>query len=285
VGLLDADSRARIDEALKLWRQGDCVLGEQWFVFRVSPDAPLTDAADKAISEGGAETDTAEDSVWGFAVVTQTCDIVRDCVKRPFLEVCPLVEVEEGMLHEIERGRRPNYAYIRGVSDQLLVADLDRVMTVEKSVVARWERVAGCLTGNDSRRLSVALARKRARVAFPNDFVAFTAPLMKRLSAKHDKESDEGRALRALDEIRVRAAPDLDAGAVQLMFWFIRDVAQPTFEERGWDSFLNAWLELLPPKDRFVEVGGAVTTLDDLTGRDYVESDPLDLDHLSGREQ
>ena len=29
---------------------------------------------------------------------------------------------------------------------------------------------------------------------------------------------------------------------------------------------------------------GGVMTLDDLTARDYVESDPLDLDRLSGRE-
>jgi hypothetical protein len=29
-------------------------------------------------------------------------------------------------------------------------------------------------------------------------------------------------------------------------------------------------------------VEGAVVTLDDMTARDYVESDPLDLDHLSG---
>jgi hypothetical protein len=28
---------------------------------------------------------------------------------------------------------------------------------------------------------------------------------------------------------------------------------------------------------------GAVATLDDLITRDYVESDPLDLDHLSAR--
>ena len=28
---------------------------------------------------------------------------------------------------------------------------------------------------------------------------------------------------------------------------------------------------------------GGVMTLDDLTARDYVESDPLDLDHLSSR--
>lgn len=278
---LDANGRAKIDEPLQQWRQGDCVLGEHWFVFRISPDAPLTEDAAAAAEDG---VDSAEGSVFGFAVVTQTCDIVRDCGERPFVEVCPLVEVDEDKLHEIERGRRPNYAYLPGVSDRHLVADLDRVMTVEKPVVAQWKRVTGCLDDNDSRRLSLALSRKRARIAFPDDFVAFAAPLMSRMSEKHDKGSDEGRALRALREIRIRAAPSWDADTVQLMFWFIRNEDQPTFEQQGWDVLLEAWLARVPASGRFAEVDGAVLTLDDLTARDYVESDPLDLDHLSSRE-
>jgi hypothetical protein len=73
---IDADGRSKIDEALQEWRQGDCVLGEQWFAFRIAPDAPLTDDAVAAAAEGA---DNAESEVFGFAVVTQTCDIVRGC--------------------------------------------------------------------------------------------------------------------------------------------------------------------------------------------------------------
>jgi hypothetical protein len=188
------------------------------------------------------------------------------------------------MLNEIERGRRPNYAYIPGVASRRLVADLDRVMTVEKSVVVSWERIQGCVTDDDARRLSLGLARKRARTAFPNDFVGFASPLMRRMSSKHDKESDEGRALRALREIRVRAAPSWDADRVDLMLWFIRSENEPKFENLGWDHYLDAWLKRVPPLDRFVAVDGVVQTLDDLTAREYLESDSLDLDHLSSRE-
>lgn len=277
---LDADARAKIDEALKHWRQGDCVLDEQWFVFRMAPDAPLTDDAATAAADGA---ENAEGAVYGFAILTQTCDIVRNCGERPFIEVCPLVEVDEDRLQEIERGHRPNYAHIPGVSDRRLAADLDRVMTVEKAVVAQWRRIAGCLDDNDARRLSVALARKRARIAFPDDFVSFVGPLKSRMSTKHDKGSDEGRALRALREIRVRAAPSWDAESIQLMFWFIRNEDQPTFEQQSWDVLLEAWLNRVPGSGRFAELHGAVLTLDDLTAREYVESDPLDLDHLSSR--
>lgn len=279
--VLDDDGRQQVDQQLGDWHQGDCVIGEQWFLFRTSVTRPLTTDGAVAAEEGA---ENAEAEVLGFAVITQTCDLVRRCENRPFVEVCPLVEVNELMLHEIERGRRPNYAFIPGVADRRLVADLDRVMTVEKSVVAGWERVQGCLGDDDTRRLSLALARKRARTAFPDDFVAFVSPLMKRMSSKHDKGSDEGRALQALREIRVRAAPAWNADEVRLMFWFIRNEGEPTFETQSWDDLLEAWLKRVSKKDRFVDVEGVVMTLDDLTARDYVESDPLDLDHLSSRE-
>lgn len=190
--------------------------------------------------------------------------------------------MNDQVLREIERGRRPNYGFIPGVAGRRLVADLDRVMTVEKSVVAVWERIEGCRTDEDARRFSLALARKRARTAFPDDFVAFARPLMNRMSGRHDRQSDEGRALRSLREIRVRAAPSWDAAAVELMFWFIRNDEEPAFETRGWEHCLTA-LPQPQSSGRFVRVDGVVQTLDDLTARDYVESDPLDLDHLSTR--
>ena len=157
-------------------------------------------------------------------------------------------------------------------------------MTVEKAVVASWNRVAGCRGDDEARRLSLALARKRARVAFPDDFVAFASDLVSRMSSKHDKQSDEGRALRSLREIRVRAAPSWDADEVELMFWFIRNEDEPQFEKQSWDHYLEAWLKRVKPTDRFVSVDGVVQTLDDMTAREYVEADPLDLDHLSTRE-
>lgn len=93
-----------IDAALQKWCQGDYVLGEQWFIQRFDPQRPLTDESkDVAAAE---EVDLAESEVRGFVVVTQTCDIVRSCASRPFIEVVPLVEVNEKDLHDIQRGRR-----------------------------------------------------------------------------------------------------------------------------------------------------------------------------------
>lgn len=177
----------RIDDALRSWRQGDCVLGDRDFLFRLDPEAPLTEAAAIAAAVGA---DAAEARVHGFAVVTQTCDIVRACESRPFVQVCPLVEVDVDRLLEIRRGRRPNYAFLQGTEPQRLVADLDRVMTVEKAVVADWERVAGAPQDEDVRRLRQALARNRSRVAFPDDFAQFVSQLRRRMSKKHGAQSD-----------------------------------------------------------------------------------------------
>jgi hypothetical protein len=282
VAALDDIDRRSVDEKLQSWRQGDCVLGEHWFLFRTHVAQPLTVAGAAAASE---ETDSAEAGVVGFMIATQTCDIVRTCGDRPFIEVCPLVEVDDSMLHAIERGRRPSHAYVAGVCGQRLVADLERTMTVEKSVVASWERIAGCPTEEDARRLALALGRKRMRVAYPDDFVRLVAPLVRRMSSKHDKDSEEGEALRGLREIRVRAAPAWNADGVQVTFWFIREEDDRRNKTYGWGHLLDAWLKRVQPRSsiRFVRVDGVVVTLDDMTARDYVESDPLDLDHLSVR--
>lgn len=267
-----------VDAVLKGWCQGDCVLGEHWFVYRFNPQRPLTsDSADVAQEE----TDLCESSVKGFVIVTQTCDIVRTCVKRPFIEVVPLVEVDEQQLYDIQRSRQPRYAYISGVAKLNLVADLDRVMTIEKAVVVEWSRKPGCRNDDEIRALGQALTRKRARFAFPDDFTDFAKKLQKRLRDKHDKPTVEGEALRALREIRVRAEPSWNSSEIRLIFWFIRDEEQSQFEGIGWDQFLKQWLQLIPESGRYQNVEGLVVTLEDMTAKEHIESDPLDLDHLS----
>ena len=280
VGVVDGLGSVQVNQQTATWRQGDCVIGDDWFLFRTNMENPLTNDGKAAVA-GGVEN--AETLVRGFAVLTQTCDLVRSSTDRPFAEVGPLVEVHDRVLREIERGRRPNYGFIPGVADRRLVADLDRVMTVEKGVVAAWERVEGCRTDEEARRFSLALARKRARTAFPNDFAEFAGPLRERMLEKHDRQSDEGRVLRALREVRVRAAPSWDAKTVELMFWFIRNDDDSAFEPQDWEHCLKALPRPQSTFGRFVRVDGVVLTLDDLTGRDYVESDSLDLDHLSTR--
>ncbi len=68
------------------------------------------------------------------------------------------------------------------------------------------------------------------------------------------------------------------------MFWFIRDEGSPSFKGKNWNSYREQWLRRVPTAGRFNSIDGAVQILDDLTAREYVESDRLDFDHLSTRE-
>lgn len=274
----DSDEAKQIDDALQGWRQGDLALDESWFVHVGDSARPLTNAASEAADEG-VQAFTSE--VDGLVMLTQTCDIVRGCVSRPFVEVAPLVRVNDDDYHSVKKGRRPALAVLPNLEAERLVADLDRVMTIEKSVVASWKRTRGLNSEADARAFALALARKRVRFAFPDDFTAFAKKLQGRLTEKHAKATDEGRGLRALREIRVTANPSWDADQVELFFWFIRNADDATFAGKSWADLLKDWLELVGAAGRFGPVDGQVVTLRDLTAQDYVDSDPLDLDHLS----
>lgn len=129
---------------------------------------------------------------------------------------------------------------------------------------------------------STAATQRLARfVGFPDDFTELVDKRQRRLVDKHGRHSIEGRGLRALREIRVRAVPAWDSTDVEVFLWFVRDEDDTLFEGTGWSELLSQWLRLVPPGGRFQVVEGQVVTLDDMTARDYVDSDPLDLDYLS----
>jgi hypothetical protein len=276
----DDSAAKQIDAALSEWRQGDVALDEHWFIHAGDPTAPLTPASG-AVERGDDAVQALTSEVQGLVVLTQTCDIVRACTSRPYIEVAPLVLVAASDLPSIQRGRRPALAALPALIEQRLAVDLDRVMTVEKSIVAKWKRTPGYTSDAEARAFAQALARKRVRFAFPDDFTAFTKKLHARLGDKHEKNTDEGRGLRVLREIRVQASPSWDTSTVELFFWFIRDDADTDFEGTVWADLLKSWLKLVPSSGRFTAADGQIATLGEMTGADYVDSDRLDLDHLS----
>ncbi len=219
------------------------------------------------------------EKVHGFVIATQSCDIVRSPATHPYVEVCPLVEVNESVVKEVKRFLRPGYMYIPALAEKRLVADLNRTMTVEKTVVATWDRIPGCTTDEERRKLQGSLARKRERFAFPDDFNAMITTLKKRFKSKHNRLSPEGAFLRDLPEIRVQAMPSWAAESVELFFWFLRDEECENPAEIV--DYVDKWMTLLEPTERFVKTEYLVSTFDDITARDYMSSDMLDLGYLS----
>jgi hypothetical protein len=278
-----------VDAALSDWRQGDvCLDAGLEFVHVADLSRPSSNAALHAAellqTQGGhlpTEPVPISEEVPGFVVLTQTCDIVRSNVQRPYVEVSPLIPASSQFVEDVRRLRRPAFAYIPVTAGRLLVADLDRVMTIEKAVIATWHRVPGWSTDDQARLFAEALSRKRVRFAFPDDFVAITGKLQDHLRRRHNRQHPEGAHLRALREIRVRAAPTWDAAEVSLSFWFIKD-ENPNGHPAAWSDWVDKWIGLLDQSGRFQIDTVIACRLEDLTARDYVETDRLDLDTLSG---
>lgn len=274
-----------IDAALRHWRQGDVTLDAGLeFVYLADLSRPHSpgsiDAVDTNVGTPLDEVVPVLEDVRGLAVLTQSCDVVRPCLVRPFVEVAPLVELGPDQLEDVRRLRRPRFAYCPATARDRLVADLDRTMTVEKAVLAGWTRTPGCTSDEQVREFALALGRKRSRVAFPDDFVGAAQRLQARIAAKHNRNTSEGAHLQALREIRVRAAPSWDHDPAHLTWWLIKD-GDPKDTPLAWADHADDWAALFDQSGRFRTETFVVCTLDDMTARDYSESDMLDFDRLS----
>jgi hypothetical protein len=288
MGIPSPDPLHDADATLQVWRQGDVTLDAGLtFVHFADLSRPISPAARRAaeamLYEGEALPEgpvPLMDDVPGFVMLTQTCDIVRPSAERPYVEVAPLIMVSLEWLEDIRMLRRPAFAYVPALAEERLVADLDRIMTVEKAVVAPWRRIPGWSTDNEIRAFAKALARKRARFAFPDDFNEAATKLQERFKKRHNRQHAEGAHLKALSEIRIRAAPSWDTDQVTISLWFIKS-GDPEGIPAAWSDWMDAWTALFDESGRFQIETAVACLLEDMTARDYVDSDRLDLDQLS----
>lgn len=283
VATLDSATVTEIDEAVADLRQGDVVAvgWTGWFGTRAAPLTPeMSEAAQNNNDDDPILVSAAAE---GLVVVTQTCDLVRSCVERPFVQLSPLVRLEEPTASQARRGMRPRYVHVPLAGEDAF-ADLDRVATVEKSLIARWERSPGLNGDREQRRFAQATGRKFSRFAFPDDLSHSLRGLIDRVKKKHAKASPEGRALETLEEIRVTGAPSWSSNSIEVFLTFApatRAQAEGAMPEDEWDRLIDSWLSRCKPKGRIRTIEGAMIPLDDLTAREYVDSDPLDLDYLT----
>ena len=281
----DAEGVAAVEKALQEWRQGDATLNAGLFLVHVADKRlPLTKVA-RDSAEGVGEEVIFEvlSSVDGLVVVTQTCNIVKKCSHHEYVEVSPLVFVEDGnQFYEIKKGRRSSYTYLPGLADQKLVVDLDRTMTVEKAVVANWSRIPGCRTDDERIAFAEALARKRRRFAFPAAFNVGLVKFRNHIKKQDRKTTAEGRLVAALHEIRVQATPSWHAPDVTVFFWFLLERQNNIdFEESC--KVVEKWMGLVQLSDGFklATPSFALVEQRDMTVEDYLMSPPLDYDDLS----
>jgi hypothetical protein len=284
----DAADKERIDSALRHWRQGDATLDAGTFLVHLADKrTPLTEVAQDAVEQGLAPGD--EDvfevlsPVKGLVVVSQSCDIVRECSRSECVEVSPLIFIEDDRIFgEIRKRRRTRYAYLPGLGDRKLVADLERTMTVEKAVVAGWSRIAGCTTDRERATFAEALARKRRRFAFPDEFNAGLKRFQHRIKRAEGKATSEGRVVDSLEEIRVQASPEWGAAKVSVFFWFLAE-REKIADFNAARGIVQNWMSIISWPSRFALADPAFEVLEpkDMTVEQYQASHALDYDDLS----
>jgi hypothetical protein len=280
---LDADSdepHAHVDKALGGWQQGDCVVGNTDFVYQVLAETPVTSTASNP-PNNKFEVIAAE--IPGVVVISQTCDIQRKTIIRPYIEVAALIRCPENVsIDEVRKGLRPQYAYVPGVAEHALIADLDQIMTIEKPLLISYACTRGCRDDSELRVFARCVARKFSRFAFPDDFNQSVKKLVELVKGKHNSAvSDEGAAFRALTEIRVAALPHWQADKIDLFFYFIREESDEAAGKQPWSHWANLWCSRVKPGGRFRSIDGAVLPLSRIRADEIIGSDTLDLDHLS----
>lgn len=251
--------------SLSEWRQGDYVLDGCPFV-KVAPG-----------EEDPAAAEAVEDEAClGLVLVSQTCDIVGD---HPNIVLCPLVEVAERDAANIKAGRTPQFAFIEHAPKPNIVADLSRMMTADRALVAGWTRKQGFSDEELQRKFAYALERKFGRFAFPDAFNASIGKFHTDVRKKHGKDTDIGKALATLKEIRVRAAPNWDANPVDILFYFLFDPPIEPAQLQLMRAELTKLVEKIAWTGAYrweMESKFLLVAPEDITGRDYADSVALD---------
>jgi hypothetical protein len=295
-------------------------------VFHHSADLrrPVTSASielSESEDQSGFPTVDIGSNVDGLVILTQTCDVRRSCSQRPYIEVCPLVYVDEDTASAAAAGEMPRYATLPAVGSNA-VADLDRSMTVEKGWLSFATRTPGWATDAEIRHFQAAIARHYQRFAFPDDFTKTLSKLRKKILDRHGKQtSHEGRLFAVVEEIRVSADPSWAADSVEVTLIFIlpagtlapppdelidgpameetlkwlsartRDstsIAERILSESDpmsasvlWKRLAESWARNCTPSGCISAVYGEAVDAEEFSIAEYKKTDRLDLDHLS----
>lgn len=277
---------------IRLWSQGDCAIGELPILWGFAQDDPLTATAREQAREGEPVlgVSIAAEAVDGLVVVSQTCDIVRGLSDRPFVQVAPLVRTDETDLVLIRARMRPRFAYLPALAGECLIADLDRVFTVEKTLLARWNRVPSCEDEGQRRSFSETIRRYYNRPALPDSFVQGVRGLEAWFREKHDRVPDPpkkgptpfhpGACLRALEMVLIRANPSWEASSFHVDFLLVRKSDEDGISAETWKKFMDVCKGkvTLPAQ---ITSGWSEMPLLHLQAKRYLESEVLDFDYLS----
>lgn len=141
-------------------------------------------------------------NIKGCVLISQTCDIIREPNIIPNVSVCPLVEVSNNRIKEISGGRAPRFGLIPSLQNNLAI-DFSYIMNVSKELLIFWKPNIGFKSSLQLENFTKSLTNIYNRFAFPENFIELLSPIRKVIHNKHDKNSELGKALRSIRELRV----------------------------------------------------------------------------------
>lgn len=214
----------------------------------------------------------------GVALLSQSCDVVRGVEQRPFVQVAALVRATSDEIDRAAKGSVPSRLYLQCLESAGLLIDLDATATVHKEVAATWPRSPGCQTDAERRIFAAALARYRQRFAFPDAFNQLILPVRRWVESKRSKASPQGEFVRAMHEVRVSC--DNWEAPEELSFLIIVDHRPDSSVLEQWEACARTLEEKAAHED-YPAAEFRIATYDDISAREYLESDRLDWDGLS----
>lgn len=257
------------------WQQGDFATDCGEFFFR-----DVTEPGDEA-------SDVFAEKILGLAVISQTCDIVRDpeTTSVKYATVCPLVKIDMAGLSQVGKGQAPRYGLIANAPEGVVV-DFSRTMSVSKALLVDWQRNCGCPTEKEQLGFARSLERFFGRFAFPDAFNDSVQSLRSAITKRYQKESDFGKAVRSIQELRVFPHGNWnDSEKVSISFVVVlkeeneREVVCLEKISNEIKAKIDEIKWVRPFRGH--ESGIRLATLSDLTATEYVNSYPLDLNALS----
>ena len=251
---------------LDAWRQGDLAL--------TPLELPIV------ILEDGEEVWAAMDAPHGVMLLTQSCDVIRQVETRPNVTVAVLVPASEEELARAKRLEVPSRVWIPALDNSGLLVDLDATATVHKSVVATWPRTPGCADDSARKALSRALARHRQRFAFPDEFNELIMPVRRWIESKRSKASHQGEFVRAMTEVRVQC-DNWDAPTELTYLVIVDHRPDDDATMANWEESAKVLQAKVADNGNFPDGEFRIVTVDEVSAREYLESDRLDWDGLS----
>lgn len=217
----------------------------------------------------------------GLIVISQTCDIIRSAERQNTVLVSRLIEVDDAVYQNVIRRSIPRYIAVPKAGDRI-VADMTAIMTVDKSLVAKWDRVDGF---DPTQRVNFArsIALFFSRPALPDELVLAISRFRSQvLSRSRRLTSPLGKALLCVDEFRIYE--DIP-GNYQLLVFLVDNPELDGTQSRDDISVkIEASIKGALGGDGLAALGDhpvLITTVDEQTARDYIRSVPLDLNIIS----